>query len=131
MVLYIRKVIKQIKEINTHISTLINKWNLKRNHIFSRASEENKEIGTARFLGWLLIISLIHRRAFLLTPIELSRRMKKINKMNQQPAPWGARRVAEQKLAKRIFARRSRSISMARFCASRPDESNFALRHNT
>lgn len=39
-----------------------------------------------------------------------------------------ARRVAGQKLAKRIFTRRSRSISTARFCASHPDESNFALR---
>jgi hypothetical protein len=48
--------------------------------------------------------------------------------MNQQPAPWGARRVVRQKLAKRILARRIHSISMARFCASRPDESNFALR---
>jgi len=29
---------------------------------------------------------------FLLAPIELARRMRKINKMNQQPAPWGASR---------------------------------------
>lgn len=46
----------------------------------------------AEFLGWLLIMFLTRRkkRVFLLAPIELSpRRMRKINKMNQQTGAVG------------------------------------------
>lgn len=46
----------------------------------------------AEFLGWLLIMFLTRRkkRVFPLAPIELSpRRMRKINKMNQQTGAVG------------------------------------------
>lgn len=48
--------------------------------------------GMAEFLGWLLIMFLTRRkkRVYLLVPIELSlRRMRKINKMNQQTGAVG------------------------------------------
>lgn len=69
----------------------------------TEGAEEEGEgtTGTTDFLGWLLIMSLARRPSRTRLPAcddrVIARRMRKINKMNQQPAPWGASRVASGK----------------------------------